>query len=148
MFVGATTLFVLWGLREKAFNEANGLNLAALAGRGDEIADGADFDGAGLGRRDFRGDFDRFIHIDCVDQIETGEAFLGFGEGSVANGEFTVADAYAFCGADGLKSFGSEAAARFAEGLVVGHAGIVGHGGDVFFFTVDEAEVFQREISF
>src|SRR5262250_1399048 len=65
------------------------------------------------------------------------------GKVAVPDGHFSLADLHGASGANRLKSFRGEASARSAEGLVVSHALIIGHGADFLFFAVDEAEVFQ-----
>ena len=55
------------------------------------------FDAALTSWRDLRCDPQRFIVRRCVDQIETGELFLGFREGTIGDRDAPAADPHCLC---------------------------------------------------
>ena len=81
------------------------LDAAALAGSALQVADRADFDGADASGRHFCGDLDGIVQVGGVNQVEASQDFLCFGERTVRNRNFSIADAHAGGRANGLKGF-------------------------------------------
>jgi hypothetical protein len=126
-------------LPERNSQKLSLLQTSSFASCAGQLTDWPHLDGAYASGRDLRGDLDSFVQVGGVNQIETSQEFLCFGERAVPDGHFSVADAYDGSGMSRLKSLGGQALAPVAEGLVVRHAVIVGHGRDFLLSAVDEA---------
>src|SRR5688572_4492520 len=104
-------------------------------------ADGAHLDAADGGRRDLRGDLDRFVEVARLDHVAAGQAFLGLGERPVGDRQPAVAHAHGGGGGHRLQRFGGDAVAAGADALVERDAVAVVHRLDGALLPVNQAEV-------
>ena len=81
-----------------------------------ELPDRPDFDAAFARRRNLRRDLDRLVVIGGVDQIETGELFLGLRKRPIGDRDAAVADANGLGGLNRKQRLGGEQQALLAAG--------------------------------
>jgi len=82
---------------------------------------------------------DSLVQVGGLNQIKACQAFLGFGERTIPDGNLSLADLHRGGGTNGLKGIRGKASASVSESFVVSHALIIGHGPNFFLFTVDKA---------
>ena len=115
------------------------LQRSSLAGGARQFSDWAHLDTADVSGWHLRGDLEGVVQVGGVNQIEACQDLFCFGERTIPDGHLAVADAHSFGGMNGLEGLRGKASASAAEGLVVSHTLVIGHGSDFLLFTVDQA---------
>src|SRR5580692_9116059 len=108
-----------------------------------QLPDRPHLDSAHASGRYLRGKLDSLVQVGGVNQIEASQEFFRLGERAVPDGYVSLADSHGGGGMSRLKSLRGIPPARVSEGVVVSHTLVVGHGPDVFLFTVNETQVFH-----
>src|SRR5436190_10072599 len=117
-------------------------------GLGGQFTHRPNLDTALTRRRNLGRHLNRLIEISRVEQVETRELLLRFGEGTISHRHLSISHAYCGRGRDRLKRLRGDEGTAVSESIAARHALVVGNGAKLLFFEVHEAEILHKLLVF